>query len=81
MTGRVQNVWFRDTCRSEADARGVAGWVRNNSDGSLEAVFEGDAEAVAGMIAWCRVGPPRAEVREVDVIEEPPTGEEGFAVR
>jgi acylphosphatase len=81
VTGRVQGVWFRDSCRREALARGVAGWVRNRADGSVEAVFEGPASAVAQMVAWCRVGPPRADVREIDVTEEPVEGAAGFRIR
>jgi len=81
VTGRVQNVWFRDSCRSEALARGVAGWVRNRSDGSVEAVFEGPREAVEQMIAWCRVGPPQAQVDDVEVSEEPVQSDFGFAIR
>lgn len=81
MSGRVQNVWFRDTCRAEASARGVAGWVRNRSDGTVEAVFEGPAGVVGQMVEWCRVGPPRAVVEDVEVIEEAVLGEVGFSVR
>jgi len=81
VTGHVQNVWFRDGCRSEALAVGVAGWVRNRSDGSVEAAFEGSAVAVEQMIAWCRVGPPRARVDHVEVNEEPLLGEIGFVIR
>lgn len=79
--GRVQGVWFRDSCRNEALARGVTGFVRNRSDGAVEAVFEGPAEAVAAMVAWSRVGPPRAEVTGVSVEEEHPRGEVGYAIR
>jgi acylphosphatase len=79
--GRVQNVWFRDTCRTEALARDVAGWVRNCPDGSVEAIFEGLTEAVEEMVSWCRVGPPRARVANVQVSEEPVLGEVGFVVR
>lgn len=81
VSGRVQNVWFRDTCRSEALARGVAGWVQNRSDGKVEAVFEGAAAAVEQMIAWCGVGPPRARVDDVEVIAEPVGDETGFEIR
>ena len=80
VTGRVQNVWYRDSCRNEALARDVRGWVRNCSAGTVEAVFEGSAEAVAQMISWCRKGPPRARVDDVDVIEEPVQNEVGFVV-
>ncbi len=81
VSGRVQGVFFRDSCRTEAAARKLAGWVRNCSDGAVEAVFEGEPAALSGMIAWCRVGPPRARVDSVEVSEEPPEGEVGFRVR
>jgi acylphosphatase len=81
VTGRVQNVWYRDSCRSEALARDVAGWVHNCADGSVEAVFEGSSAAVDQMIAWCRTGPPRARVDAVEVIVEPVLDEVGFVVR
>jgi acylphosphatase len=78
--GLVQGVFFRDTCRREARAAGVAGWVRNRPDGTVEAVFEGAEEPVRRMVDWCRTGPRYADVDRVDVIEEQPTGETGFAV-
>lgn len=81
VTGRVQNVWFRDSCRTEALARGVSGWVRNRPEGSVEAVFEGSPAAVEAMITWCRTGPPRARVDRVEVIVEPVEGESGFSIR
>jgi acylphosphatase len=79
--GRVQGVWFRESCRRAAAAAGVAGWVRNRADGTVEAVFEGDAAAVDQMVAWMRVGPPRAEVTDVTVHPEAPVGESSFTVR
>jgi acylphosphatase len=79
--GRVQGVWFRDSTRERARARGVAGWARNRSDGAVEAVFEGPADAVARLIDFCRTGPPHAHVHEVEVHEEPPEGLTGFAIR
>lgn len=79
--GRVQGVFFRETCRREADAAGVAGEVRNLPDGRVEAVFEGSAEAVERLVAWCRVGPPAAIVTSVEVHSEPPSGHTGFRVR
>jgi acylphosphatase len=79
--GFVQGVWFRQSCRQHAVDLGLAGWVRNRADGSVEAVFEGPEEDVAKAIAWCRVGPPAAEVAEIEVTEETPTGSSGFAVR
>ena len=68
--GRVQGVFFRDSCRAEASRLGVWGWVRNLRDGGVEAVFEGPVAAVDAAVAWCRVGPPRAVVESVDVVEE-----------
>lgn len=79
--GEVQGVFFRDSTRSEAERRGVAGWVSNRGDGSVEAVFEGSAEAVDALVEWSRAGPSRADVREVEVVEEEPEGLEGFRIR
>jgi acylphosphatase len=78
--GRVQGVFFRDSCRQRAIAAGVSGWVRNRHDGRVEAVFEGSPDAVEQLVAWCRRGPRRAEVRGVEVTEAPQTGLTGFAV-
>jgi acylphosphatase len=80
--GDVQGVFFRDSARSEAQSRGVGGWVRNCSDGSVEAMFEGSADAVDALVEWCRSGPSRASVENVSVSEEEPSGgESGFEVR
>lgn len=79
--GRVQGVFFRDTTRREAVDRGVAGWVRNRPDGTVEAVFEGDRDAVEAMIEFCRQGPPSAEVGRVEVSEEESEGVAAFEVR
>jgi acylphosphatase len=79
--GAVQGVFFRVETRDRAQSLGVAGWVRNVSDGSVEAVFEGDTERVESMIDWCRRGPRGADVTDVEVSEEDAQGEEGFAVR
>jgi len=78
--GMVQGVFFRDTCRRQARRFGVAGWVRNNPDGTVEAVFEGAADAVDAMVAWCKEGPDLARVDRVDVDSEPPAGERDFTV-
>ena len=78
--GRVQGVFFRDTCRREARSRGVNGWVRNLPDQSVEAVFEGPAPSVEAMVGWARRGPELAEVTTVEVTEEPPQGETRFRV-
>ena len=64
--GRVQGVGFRDWTRHVACGRRIVGWVRNRTDGSVEAVFAGSAEAVAGMIDACRTGPPSARVESID---------------
>ena len=81
MRGRVQGVWFRESCRTEAVEHGVAGWVRNLSDGRVEVVLEGPDAAVARVEAWCREGPVRARVDDVEAISEEPDGVSGFAVR
>jgi acylphosphatase len=81
VSGRVQGVWFRESCRREADARRVSGWVRNRPDGKVEAVFEGAADDVEALVGWCSIGPIRARVVRVEVIEELAAGESGFAVR
>jgi acylphosphatase len=79
--GRVQGVFFRDSVRERAHSHGVSGWVRNREDGTVEAVLEGCHEAVETLLRFCREGPPRAQVRRVDVSEEPPEGLTEFAVR
>jgi acylphosphatase len=81
VTGRVQGVWFRDACRTAARANGIAGWVRNRSDGAVEAEFEGPAPAVERMLTWCQDGPPRARVDRVDVTDVAIVGERAFRVR
>ena len=78
--GLVQGVFFRQSTARAAEQAGVAGSVRNLPDGSVEAVFEGPAEAVARLVAFARTGPPDAEVREVEVADEPPQGLSGFSV-
>lgn len=78
--GRVQGVFFRASTKTQASSRDIAGWVTNRDDGCVEAVFEGPTEDVEGMVAWCRTGPDQARVDEVEVHEEPPTGEQGFRV-
>ena len=78
--GLVQGVFFRDSCRREARSRQVSGWVRNNDDGTVEAVFEGDEGAVAALVDWAHSGPPGAQVGRVHVAEEQPEGLSGFRV-
>ena len=79
--GRVQGVFFRDTARRMARSRGVSGWVRNTREGTVEAAFEGDPEAVESMVRWCREGPRGAAVERVEVAEEEPEGLTEFRIR
>ena len=81
VSGRVQGVFFRDACRSEAESRQVAGWVSNESDGTVRAWFEGAPDAVEAVVDWCRTGSPRAHVSDVDVSEGEPRGLTDFEVR
>jgi acylphosphatase len=78
--GRVQGVGFRYSLARAAETRGVAGWARNSADGTLEAAFEGEPEAVDSLIRLCREGPRGAEVERVDVFEEEPEGLTRFDV-
>ena len=73
--GLVQGVYFRANCRQDALARGLTGWVRNRSDGSVEAVFEGEGEAVLAAIEWNRASQPAARVSAADIEWAAPTGE------
>ena len=77
----MQGVFFRDSTRSAASSRGVAGWVRNAPDGTVQAWFEGPEDAVEAMVAWCRRGPARAEVADLDVEHVDPEDLTGFEVR
>ncbi|MDP9072492.1 MAG: acylphosphatase [Actinomycetota bacterium] len=79
--GRVQGVFFRDSCRDEAVRAGVAGWAANLADGRVEVVVEGEPEAVEGVVAWCRQGPPGARITDVQVTEQEPEGLSDFDVR
>ncbi len=79
--GRVQGVWFRDSTRRVALSHGAAGWVRNLSDGRVEAVVEGPPPAVAAVVAFCRTGPRGARVEAIEIAEEAPTGATGFEIR
>ena len=79
--GRVQGVWFRESARRRAEGFGVAGWVRNNPDGSVEAELEGSAEDVEVLVSWFGHGPPQARVDTVEVTPLAPLGERGFHVR
>ena len=81
VSGRVQGVFFRDSVRREAERLGVAGWVRNRDDGRVEAVFEGDPDAVEAAVDFARRGPAHARVDDAEVVDEQPEGLSGFEVR
>jgi acylphosphatase len=79
--GRVQGVWFRGSMQDEAETLGLAGWVRNRPDGTVEAEVEGAREVVDALIEWARHGPPGARVTNVEVRWIEPRGERGgFAI-
>ena len=78
--GFVQGVGYRWSLSREARRLGVQGWVRNRSDGTVEAVLEGADEAVDALESWCRTGPGGAGVSGVDVTSEPPEGLPGFTI-
>ena len=80
VSGHVQGVFFRDTIQRAASARGVAGSVTNRDDGKVEAVLEGEPEAVDAVIDVARTGPERADVENLEVFEEEPQGAQGFRV-
>jgi len=75
ISGRVQGVFFRQATKREADSLGLKGWVRNLPDGKVEAVFEGEEDAVKMLLEFVNQGPPRAKVSKVNVTWEEPTGE------
>ena len=68
--GKVQGVFFRSSTKDKAEELSLSGWVRNLDDGRVEAVFEGEKEAVDKMVEWCRVGPENAKVTQVEVVAE-----------
>jgi acylphosphatase len=81
VSGTVQGVFFRDTCRRVAGQQGVTGWVRNLPDGRVEAAFEGDPGSVERLVTWCRTGPPNAHVTAVETHDEPLEGTDRFEIR
>jgi len=82
ITGQVQGVSFRYYTYHEALKSGLKGWVRNLRDGRVEALFEGEHESIERVLAWCRLGPPSAQVEEVQVEWQSPSGKlAGFQVR
>ena len=81
VSGLVQGVGFRYAVARAATSRGIAGWVRNRPDGAVEALFEGDLDAVESLERLCREGPRGAVVSDVEVEVETPEGLSGFEVR
>jgi len=82
VSGRVQGIFFRSETRREAKKRGVKGWVRNLRDGRVEAIFEGEEEAVKQLIEFCKRGPSGARITYVNVKWETYTGKfEDFKIR
>jgi len=82
ISGRVQGVWFRADTKDKAEQLGIGGWVRNTTDGKVEAVFEGDEENIKEMLDWCHHGPPSAEVENVEIEKQTPSnGFDGFSIK
>jgi acylphosphatase len=79
--GHVQGVFFRDSSREQAESNGVAGWVANRSDGTVEVVLEGPKDAVERVLGFLQSGPPRAEVDDLEISDEEPEGLSGFEIR
>jgi len=79
--GHVQGVFFRETARRRAQSAGVSGWIANRPDGAVEAVFEGERDAVERLVDFCREGPRGARIDWVDVVVEELEGLSGFVVR
>ena len=78
--GRVQGVFYRDSCRAQAQRLGVRGSVRNRPDGTVEVVAEGPRDKVDQFLTWCRQGPPRATVTGLTVTDEVPAAERSFRI-
>lgn len=81
VSGKVQGVYYRATTRDTARERGVDGWVKNLADGRVEAVFEGSEATVESMVEWCHTGSPAADVDDVEVEHEDPSGLSGFEIK
>ena len=81
VSGTVQGVYYRASTRDAARERDVDGWVRNRDDGRVEAVFEGEEDAVEGMVEWCHTGSDAASVKNVEIEYDDPEAESGFEIR
>lgn len=82
VSGRVQGVWFRASTKQKAEQLGVTGWIRNTSDGCIEAIFEGNKNMVKEMVDWCNHGPPQAKVENIEIKNQPVTNAfDGFAIK
>jgi acylphosphatase len=82
ISGRVQGVWFRASTRQKAQQLGLTGWVRNTSDGKVEAVFEGEENKVNEMIKWCHSGSSLSKVKNVEIKKQNPTNEfDDFSIK
>ena len=81
VSGTVQGVYYRASTRDAARERDVDGWVRNRDGGRVEAVFEGEEDAVEGMVEWCHTGSDAASVENVEIEYDDPEAESGFEIR
>jgi acylphosphatase len=81
VSGQVQGVFFRATCRRLAEENGVSGWIRNMPDGRVEAVFEGPPDSVGRLVDWARHGPRLALVDDIGIHSETPEGLATFQIR
>ena len=82
ISGRVQGVWFRASTRDKAQQLGLTGWVKNTSEGNVEAVFEGEEKLINEMLDWCHHGPPMAEVENVEIKKRRPSNDsDGFSIK
>ena len=80
VSGRVQGVFYRDSCKATAESAGVAGSARNLPDGRVEVILEGDPDAIDEVIGWCRKGTPQSKVESIEVSDEDPAGATGFGI-
>jgi acylphosphatase len=81
VTGLVQGVFFRDTARREAQKLGLAGFARNEADGSVRIEIEGSNNSLKKFVAWCKEGPEQAVVRDLSFEEHEAVGHQGFEIR